>query len=436
MTVVSTKPAQPTLDGSVSKSRFRQSAIILVVANYVLAFVSMGVNMLLTDKLGQTGYGTFRYGIVIGTFVACFVNLGSQRTIVRDLVHSKSPAAMMSSSVALRLVSALIVLVVGIALTLTSEMTKTKLLVAWMCGLAAVCTAMSPKGWFDVQYKMHWHATLLLLEKFLFAASCLVWIFGLATNKFLFGVACCWLLARVVSCVTQWAFCLRSFSWDDGWNPSRIFWLFKENVWVFGAVLGGTLAAQGSQLVLDAVQGNRAMAFYGLAFSMVAMGQLFVTQLDRLLAPRIAAITDQRKANNLDEIRRQLVRYAVYALCGSICIASAIFVVGPVAIRWLLPAPYEASVPILRYLCVWCCLLGPNLVMARFLICLRCHKVQFSLSIFRGLLAVALSPLLVMLFEGVGVAFAVILAAICFGSAGYFYLLFLYRPGEVKPDAI
>ncbi len=416
---------------SVSKKKMRRTAILLVVTNYIQAVLTMVVNLVLAERLGQTGYGTFRYGIVIGTFVMIFVNFGSHRSMVRDLIHAKNPAQMMSSSIALRMSMVFIALTFGLIATFTVEMSTTKLLIAWMCALAGICMALSPKGWFDVTYNMHHHAALMLLEKFAFAGSCLLWILGFANSHFLFGVGLCWLMSRVVGCCTQWWIARKTFVWDNGWNRKRIAWLFRENVWIFGAVLGGTLATQGSQLALDAVHGNRALANFGLAFSVVSLGQLFISQVDRLMAPKIAAITSGQQAVQPNQLSMYIWKFAGFSLIGSSAVAVGIFLLGPIAIRWLLSSTWEAAIPSIQWLCIWCVLLGPNLVSARFLICLRAHKLQFGLSISRGLLAVGLAPIFVTHFDAKGVAMSMLVGAVCFGLVAYTYLLFVYPRKQV-----
>ena len=418
--------------GTVSKIRIRKSAIKLVLANYAVAFVSMGINMMLAHRLGASGYGVFRYGIVIGTFVQCFVNFGSHRTIVRDLTHAVNPATMMSSSLALRLVSAMMVTFFGLILSLSIDLPGPKLFVAWMCGFAAVCTGLSPKGWFDVQYKMHWHTVTVLLEKVLFAVTAFGWAFGFADQNLLFGAAVFWMLARAAGLTAQVWLVRKTFQWSDAWNLKRMLWLTHETKWVFGAVLGGILASFGTQLVLGAIQGNKAMAHFGMAFSMVAMGQLFITQIDRLMAPKIAKLTRDDNDEGIP-VAKYLLKFAGWAALGSSTVAASLAIAGPIAIRIFLGEKYEPSIEILYWLCVWCMLLGMNLVSARFLICLRCHRLQFFTSITRGILAMACAPYLVMNFGGRGVAFAMITSALIFLTINYTFLLTTKRfEGKVK----
>ena len=418
--------------GDVSKSRIRRSAILLVVANYAVAFVSMGINMVLANKLGASGYGVFRYGIVIGTFVQCFVNLGSHRTIVRDLTHADDPAAMMSTSLAKRMIATVIVTFIGVIVSLSIDIPGPILFVAWMFGLAAVCTSLSPKGWFDVQYQMHWHTITVLLEKVIFAVMAAAWALGFAGQNLLFGAAVFWFIARAAGLAAQLWFIRKTFKWTDAWNRERLIWLWHENKWIFGAVLGGILASFGTQLVLGSLQGSRAMAHFGMAFSMVAMGQLFITQVDRLMAPKIAQITRRHGKDGIP-VARHLLKFAGWAAVGSIAVSGSLAIVGPLAIRIFLGEKFEPSVEILYWLCVWCMLLGMNLVSARFLICLRCHRLQFFTSITRGILAMAFAPYLVMTFGGKGVAFAMIFSALIFLTINYSFLLTTKRfEGEIK----
>ena len=408
--------------GNVCQKRIRHSAFWLVLANYAAAFASMGINIVLANKLGPSGFGVFRFGIVVGTFVQCFVNLGSNRTIVRDLTHADDPTAMMSSSLALRFLSSMIVMFFGLILTLTIDVSGPRLFVAWMCGFAAVCTALTPKGWFDVQYKMHLHSVLLLVEKVVFAITTLAWAFGFAGQTLLFGAAVFWLISRLVGLACQFWLIQKTFAWTDGWNWGRIGWLTHETKWVFGSDFGGILASFGTQLVLGSFQGNQALAHYGMAFSMVAMGQLFIAQVDRLMAPKIASITKTPELGKLS-LARQLMKFTGWAALGSITVSASLALVGPLAIHYLLAKTFEPSIEILQLLCIWSALLGINLVGSRFLICLRCHQYQFYVSIIRGVLAIAFAPLLVTSFGGKGVAMTMIFSALFFMIANYSFLL-------------
>ena len=91
------------------KSPARRIALFLVVFNYAQAGISFLVNFWLARKLGATEYGVLGYGLLVGQICIVAIGFSSERTLVRDLVQSSDRHAMLSASMLLRGLMALLV---------------------------------------------------------------------------------------------------------------------------------------------------------------------------------------------------------------------------------------------------------------------------------------------------------------------------------------
>ena len=143
----------------------------MALFNYAQAGIGFLVSLWLARQLGSAEYGVLAYGVVVAGICTIVVGFSSERTLVRDLVHSADRAAMMSASVALR--SGMALLAVGgcVAWALLDESLGEKFWPVILCSAWGALLALSPKAWLDCRYKMHVNSGITLAEKCIYAIS-------------------------------------------------------------------------------------------------------------------------------------------------------------------------------------------------------------------------------------------------------------------------
>ena len=91
-------------------------------------------------------------------------------------------------------------------------------------------------------------------------------------------------------------------------------------------------------------------------------------------------------------------------------IGIGVFFVGRFAILNFLADTYQASIPILMALSLWCVVLGPAMIINRFLLCVRLEKYFLYSAVVFGLLAIVLGYFMIPSLQGVGAALTLVIS--------------------------
>lgn len=384
-----------------------QVALWLVVFNYAQAGVGFLVSLWLAKRLGPAEYGILSYGIVVGGICAILAGFASERTLVRDLVHSSNRSAMMTASIVLRLAMAALILGGCLVWVSLDKSLGGKFWPVIFCSAWGILLALSPKAWLDCQYKMHISAGITFAEKLAYAIS----IVSLILNGFE-GIgatlaAACLLATRALSITGTWLYASKSYSPVLTDVKKNAGYLASQNGLILGAAVANLLMTHANQLLLEHNNGTEKLAHYSVAYQITLLIQLLQSQFVRLLAPRMAKLT--RPGEPTEHMRPHLLRYTLYSLAATAVIvlpvaAAAPWLIGLVDQRYL-----EAASP-LRILCIWLLLYGPGLIINQFLLGLRLHKTFFAITLSAGATALACGQLLVPRYNGVGVALSLLLS--------------------------
>ena len=379
----------------------------VMACNYLLGGLSLGINLYLARQLGEHGYGVFSFAVLTATVAFTLGAFGAERTLVRDLVQSSQPAAVMSASLRLRMLTTLTVAVGGAGWIAWKADLPGGPLVAGL-GLAyGLMMALLPAAWFDSRREMHKASLLQLSEKMLFAAGVAV-LLGWAGSTAAVAAVLCAVVARLLNLTIQWAIVSRSCPLRPlGPETDHEFsGLWRENRLICLAAIANLSITHFSQMLLSG-QGAAALGQYALAFQIIMLVQIAQTQLTRLLGPRIDQATSAEAAPGA--ARRQFAPLLLVAAGISLLLTVPVFVGVPWALNLFLPGRFADVGPSLRILCGWSLIYGVGLVVNRFLLGLRLSGAYFWVTFSSGLLSAALSLNLVPTLGGVGAALSLVL---------------------------
>jgi len=177
--------------------------------------------------------------------------------------------------------------------------------------------------------------------------------------------------------------------------------------WV--AALGNLLMSQFNQVILGDQLRGEALGFYNLAFQIVILIRLLQTQLVRIMAPRIAALTSPTRDDDAAALSA-LARLTGLSLALTLPLVGVVHVVAPWVVRTLVGPEYLPSIPILDILLVWVALYGPAVVVNQFLVGLKMSQAYVLTSVSMGVLALVLSVAWIPTWGGVGAALALLSA--------------------------
>jgi PST family polysaccharide transporter len=381
--------------------------LVLLVCNYVQAAAGFAINFWLANRLGSDRFGILGYGLVVASFVTTLVAFASDRTLVRDLIHSDDADAVMTASMLQRLGTTVLV-ALGCALWLAVDPSiGEKLWPVVLCAIWGALMGLFPTAWYDRRYEMDLHAIILLVEKLLsgvFIAILLTRATASAATMAALGLVA----SRLLAFAFQWFQALASYRIHPVRLKANLAWLTRENTPILGAALANMLLTHGNQLVLGGMKGTAPLGHYVVAFQLIAIVQILQGQIVRLLGPRIAEVTHPKTPALT--IRRELVRQVAGSQLVTLAIVGPLAVLAPWIIQICLPPDYAGAVMPLRILCLWCILYGPALVVNQFLLCLRLNGRFFVVTVATGVLALVLGAALIPRLGASGVALSLLLA--------------------------
>ncbi len=391
---------------SIFKSKYGRAGLFLSIANYFQAGIGFFISFYLANELGAQSYGTLSFGIVVGTLVSSIANFGAERTLVRDLVQRPNRDALLTSSLVLRFLFTILILVTVTAFEYLNESEAHRAPVVALCALAACFWAISPVAWFDVRYRMHHHAFITLVEKCLYLGTV---YFALRVRNVtdVAVIAACLAGTRLVSFLAQLSIVSRAFRPDFTGLLANMRSLVIDNVFIVSAALSNLLISHWNQIVLDYEVSTRSLGYYSLAFQMTAVITLLQGQFVRVLFPKIAVLTSADADPH--EAKIALRRYVLLGGAMSVGVALPLALVAPFVISTFFNSDYVQAIQPLRILCVWTVVFGPGRVINAFLVNLRLDRALMLCSLIAGIAAIVLGQLLIPHFNESGVALALLL---------------------------
>jgi O-antigen/teichoic acid export membrane protein len=398
---------------------------VLIIINFLIAGVGFITQLKIANSIGKASFGLISYGMAIATYCAIFIRFGLDKTLVRDLIHFPDQfAETVKASLLMRFTLFIFVIAAIIILKLTLF---SKSDVSWGLILIIISnTAMSVdlQAVFDSMQRMTLHSVYNMIQKSLYFS--IIWITLLIDPDILstLSVGIATFLSVSLYLMLQYVWAMKRFpqnrtSIKDLYLLAYI--LGRRNIPVWLSALAGLSLGPLNQILLKHYCGPGPVGEYAVAWLMVTILTILITQIARIGNPKIAVITNGT-ATRLQKISF-LQRYLTLILLITATIALPSIIFPKLIIATLFRPEYIDAAPVLRIFGFYAFIVGFDLVAIQYLLSSRIEKAYLYIIIFGGLLSVLLSFLLIPEQKGVGAALALLI------SHGIVVLLYWIRIG-------
>lgn len=369
--------------------------LINLLLNYSTTFVSFIIILLLAQILGAENFSWVALGVAIGGFIVPLVNLGSDRTFVRDAIDWTK----------VRLIKDLIILNFGqrvfvllpVAMVLIATLyflTDTLSdAVSLLCfSLWAGLIGLYPASWFDYSGEIKTQNLILLGERLTSLAMIGIFYFYTSSTSVILIIGTCLLGIRSLSIIFQ----IKTW-WSRHVNsPFRLILMIPQqnkngiNLDVTLATLANAVLTYGNQLLLAANRNPSELSAYGLAFQMMMIVFLFQGQVIRLTSKSIVEACRSNK-----DILSSLA-YDVWLLfVGSAILALGAWIVLQILPYFLQDVRFEVMSKFAIPLCIWVILAGVGLAISQYNLALNQDRLYLLTAIGGAVVALLLGFLFI-----------------------------------------
>ena len=392
----------------------------LVGINIVLAGLSFVTALLIANVLGKERFGDLSYAIAVGGYCSTIAFCGLAQTLIRDLMHfPKRFNEYTSASILLRgsmlVLSFFVILSVNVLAAEENRLGFAGVLIVLTLGIKALDLAPIYDAW----GKMKRHAIYYLLGRCLYFALIWLTVFFFKKDSLSIPAIAVFMLvstALSLTIVYSWAFPRLNVRMDRK-AISLAAGMLKNNLWVWSALLAQLSFGGLSKIVLKHISGSGELGGYAVAWQVVLLGSIFITQVGRIGNPRMARIVqpDISQAHRIEF----LLKYTVLStLAGAIIGEPAICFPGTI-LRIFRPE-YASAATSLRILGGYVIVVGIGQVATQYLIAVRREMVYSVVIILTGGLSLFLYSLCIPRWSAPGAALSVLLAH---GTAIAIYLV-------------
>ncbi|MEL7141988.1 MAG: oligosaccharide flippase family protein [Cyanobacteria bacterium J06573_11] len=382
--------------------------------NYLQSFLSFGASILIARTIGKDLYGEYALGLIFLNILSTINQFGSEKTLMRDLVHEDEPKSVLKAATYINLMVSAVTLSSVIFWLLFQDISGVGVVVVILFSLSGTCLGLSPFAWFDYKGRIHQQALILAGEKLLYLLSVgaillLASRSHLALSHVALYGAGAFLCCRLLSAFQEWRFV---FSHFEGASERTAFYVKKlltSNVWIWLAVIGNLLMSQANQLMLRSQTSTAQLANYAIAFQFIMLIRLFQGQLMRLMAPYIADLT-QIGSGQIASIRKKM--HKCYGMVTALTLACVLplFIAAPILINSIAGEQYVAAIPIFRILLMWISLYGVGLINNQFLIGFNLNRSFLIVTVTFGIISLFLAAALIPNYQGRGAALSLLIA--------------------------
>lgn len=351
---------------------------------------SLATSLGAAHLLGAAGFASLVTGFAAGSIATPLVNLGSDRTLVRDLRSCEDEGGrrnLVIRNLKFRL-SFVILLVLLLGIILPSLVASGTVAAVMLAAVWSMLQGMYPYSLFDYVHRTNTQLAIAVTER----VACLgvvlaLMLLPLRTSALV--IAAILLASRLASLAGQY------YSWYRSEVPTKSNLLAATTPslgvsWSVVAVqMASACVGYFSQLVLAAEALHADLAAYGLAYQVVAFVVVFQSQLLRLFQRDIAESAVSRL--NAKRVVRQITVMLVFtSIFGSLAYLSI----------WVAAANLEdsafARMPIIAIpLLLWALFVAVGLVVTQYLIVLRLERAYLWVNVTGALLMLLASYILV-----------------------------------------
>ena len=366
-----------------------------IFLSYSTTFVSFVIILLLAQILGAENFSWVALGVAIGGFIVPLVNLGSDRTFVRDAIEWTN-ARLIQELILLNLGQRVFVLL-PVAMVLIAALyfltDKLSDAVSLLCfSLWAGLIGLYPTSWFDYSDDVRLQNLILLGERLTSLAVIGIFYFYTSNTPVILVIGLCLLAIRSLSIIFQ----IKAW-WSRHLNvPFRLILVPPQqnkngvNLDVTLATLANAVLTYGNQLLLAANHNPSELSAYGLAFQMMMIVFLFQGQAIRLTSRSIA----EACRSNRDILRS--LAYNVWLLfVGSTILAFGAWIALQILPYFLQDSRFEVMSKFAIPLCIWVVLAGVGLAISQYSLALNQNRLYLLTAIGGAVVALFLGFLFI-----------------------------------------
>jgi O-antigen/teichoic acid export membrane protein len=382
-------------------------ALSFSALHYLQSALSLVVSVFLARILGKEGYGHYVYGFLFFNILSTVIHYGQDKTLVRDLVHRGAPNSTFWAGTRVMLIMCLLTFVGILIWVFVKEHDADTRLVVVIFTLAGFLGGLSPLAWFDYHKQMNRQSLIAVGERvvfFILVVGICYWMFGVTSALLAAGS---YLIARIIASLFEWYYVRRTIGQPEEPIQPLVRAIFRDNTWVFLAVLGNLMMTQFNQLILKERTSVSELALYGVSLQIVQVIRLLQRQLLRLnlrgIAESTFALTGRR-------LLKSLLRRTITSFGATLLLVLPLLLFSKSVLLLLFGASFVEAAPTLRVLLVWISIYGVGLIVNQYLLGLNLQRVFFINTLFFGILAVALSVYWAPEYGSLGTAWALLLS--------------------------
>ena len=362
------------------------------------------VNIISAKMLGASEYSWVAFGMAVSGFAIPLLNLGNERTFVRDAVavgQGEGLERMISIGFTFRVFMAMVLAIVLCVSSLLRAGSVTDAIAMFSISMWASLLGLYPASWYDYLHETRLHNFLILMERFASFAVVIALYAMPVFFHFAWILGVLLLLLRISSVVAQVKF------WWKKYGKGRMAWVFScdvrkiegVNFKITAALLFNAMATYGNQLLLGGKGYKEELASYGFVFQLMSLIFIFQGVCIRLISRNIAE-TCINKAGVL----KSICRYSLLVAGGSAVFALSILI-GTRYLHLFISDSNFVFVGAYTYLlCIWIVVVAVGQVITQHSMALNQEGWYLCLAVLGGLMAFALGLVFVPIYGATGVA--------------------------------
>jgi len=381
----------------------------LTGAHAAMATFSFATTILLANSLGAEVFGQYSYALAIGGYILTIAFVGMEQTQIRDLVQFPDRSdEFVSGGIIL---AAIMLLLASLGLLLSNIVLPAENsmnLVGVVLAIAIGAKALDLRPLYDASDRMKLHVSFLTIERFIYLGA--VWLVFLfyRSDLSIRTLAIVLTASTVIGLAMQFAWASRKVRIRVNLQALiRSKLILRNNLWIWGALLA-TLSFGGlSKIVLRNISGDAELGGYAVAWQVVTVGSLLMSQVGQIGNPRLARAV----VGDIDVPQRNrfIFRYFVIsAATGAVVGLPAILF--PHAILGLFREEYISVAPAMRILGGYAIVIGISQVATQYLVAVRKEATYLVIVIATGLLGPLLFWALIPTWASTGAAAAVLIS--------------------------
>lgn len=397
-------PACWNQDQRVEHNLIMKKLSINLLLSYSSTVVGFLIILLLARAMGAENFSWVALGLAIGGFIVPLLNLGSDRTFVRDAVvraqtDTIDKMALANLSPRLFMVLPISVILVSLTLLFTDSINDAISLTGF--SLWAGLIGLYPASWFDYSHDVRRQNLIVLSER----AVSLLLICGFYTYASSAGgilaISTCLLATRSFSIFLQ----IRMWWLHHASIVLRINLALPRqntngiNFYITIATVANAFLTYGNQLLLATNNNPTELSSYSLAFQIIMIVFLFQSQ-----AIRISSRSIMEACRSKGALLRSIISNSAILFIGSTILAFGAWVAIQLLPYFLADPRFETMSKIAIPLCIWVVLGGVGLSISQHSLALSQERFILLTSIIGGIIALYLGSLFIPDYGALSVA--------------------------------